>query len=154
MIPGSKLPEFIFVYGSLRSEVEHVVFAKVKAHLHYVGIGYFSGVLLDLGKYPGAVVTDDGMMTVVGEVYSIEEYRNEVFRVLDKYEGYNRHDHRKSLFIRKRTIIHLKNGKKISAWIYLYNRQKEIQKAKPIRSGDYIRFQKQKSNGAKNQSHL
>jgi gamma-glutamylcyclotransferase (GGCT)/AIG2-like uncharacterized protein YtfP len=136
----NKHTEYLFVYGSLRRDAEHDVFSKVKTHLQYIGQGYFSGLLFDLGKYPGAVEsTEDDSSKVKGEVYAIEDHRNDVFRTLDKYEGYNREKISKSLFVRKRTIIQLRGGKEVTVWIYLYNRPEQIQKAKLISSGDYLR---------------
>lgn len=140
----NKHPEYLFVYGSLRRDAKHDVFSKVQPHLQYVGFGYFSGMLFDLGQYPGAIEADDEQSTKVkGEVYAIEDHRNDVFRTLDRYEGFNRESLSKSLFVRKRTEIKLKNGKTISGWVYLYNRPKRIQNAKLISSGDYLRFKKQ-----------
>lgn len=140
----NKHPEYLFVYGSLRRDAKHDVFSKIEDHIDYVGRGYFTGELFDLGKYPGAIEAEDGK--VKGEVYAIADHRNEIFRLLDNYEGYNRNNLHKSLFIRKRTTIKLSNGKKISVWIYLYNRPERIRKAKPISSGDYLRFKQKKTN--------
>ena len=139
----TKHPEYIFVYGSLRRDAKHDVFSRVKEHLQYVGHGYFSGILFDLGKYPGAIEADDGITKVRGEVYAVDDNRNEVFRLLDNYEGYIRGRSGKSLFIRKKTTIKLRNGQTISGWIYIYNRPNKVHKAKTISSGDYIRFKKQ-----------
>ncbi|MDQ3110712.1 MAG: gamma-glutamylcyclotransferase [Bacteroidota bacterium] len=145
----TKHPEYIFVYGSLRRDAKHDVLSKVKTHLQYVGSGNFSGMLFDLGEYPGAIEShDDDSTQVKGEVYVVEDHRNDVFRTLDKYEGFNRESISKSLFVRKRTAIRLKNGKTILGWIYLYNKPKRIQRAKQISSGDYIRFKKQKNTHA------
>ncbi|CAN5787808.1 hypothetical protein BH11BAC7_BH11BAC7_01590 [soil metagenome] len=139
----TKHPEYIFVYGSLRRDAKHDVLSEVKTHLQYVGAGSFSGILFDLGEYPGAIESNDDSK-VKGEVYVVEDHRNDVFRTLDKYEGFNRESISKSLFIRKKTAIRLRNGKTILGWIYLYNKPKRIQRAKQISSGDYIRFKKHK----------
>ena len=148
MRPQSKHIEYIFVYGSLRRDAKNDVFEEVRPHLQYVGVGSFPGLLFDLGGYPGAVLTDEKTSSKVkGELYTIEESRNEVLRTLDDYEEYFRDSISKSLFIRKRVDVTLRNGKEVNSWVYLFN--KKLLHSKPVKqipSGDYLRFIKSKNH--------
>lgn len=144
----SKHIDYIFVYGSLRRDAKNDVFEEVKSHLHYVGVGSFPGLLFDLGEYPGAILADvNSPSKVKGELYAIEDNRNSVLRTLDEYEEYFHKNLSKSLFLRKRVDVTLRNGKEVNSWVYLYN--KKLLHSKPVKripSGDYLRFIKSKNH--------
>jgi predicted GNAT family N-acyltransferase/gamma-glutamylcyclotransferase (GGCT)/AIG2-like uncharacterized protein YtfP len=117
----------LFVYGTLRRKAEHPVRQGLLEERRLLGTGTFRGRLYDLGRFPGAVPSNEISHRVFGEIYRIAEDRK-TFQLLDEYEG--------SHFRRARRPVVMDNGKRISAWIYLY--VGPLQAAKLIRSGDYL----------------
>ncbi len=60
-----------------------------------------------------------------------------ILETLDRYEEFDPLDPKRSLFIRKKAIVRMANGKSREGWIYVYN--KRPGKAKRVRGGDYTR---------------
>jgi predicted GNAT family N-acyltransferase/gamma-glutamylcyclotransferase (GGCT)/AIG2-like uncharacterized protein YtfP len=117
----------LFVYGTLRRKAKHPVRQGFLEEWRLLGTGTFRGRLYDLGRFPGAVPSNEIAHRVFGEIYRIEENRR-TFQLLDRYEG--------SHFRRARRPVVMDNGKRISAWVYLYTGP--MHSAKLIRSGDYL----------------
>ena len=116
----------LFVYGTLRKAFDHPMHRLLRAHANFVGTGTFQGKLYDLGRFPGAVSSNEPPDKVLGEIYRLRD-AEETFRILDEYEG--------TAFSRNRVSMRNNDGKKIGVWIYLYNRR--VSKARMIPSGDY-----------------
>jgi predicted GNAT family N-acyltransferase/gamma-glutamylcyclotransferase (GGCT)/AIG2-like uncharacterized protein YtfP len=118
---------YLFVYGTLRRKAKHSVRQGLLEERRLLGTGTFRGRLYDLGRFPGAIPSNEISHRVFGEIYRIEEDRK-TFQLLDEYEG--------SHFRRARRPVVMDNGKRISAWIYLY--VGPMHSAKIIRNGDYL----------------
>jgi gamma-glutamylcyclotransferase (GGCT)/AIG2-like uncharacterized protein YtfP len=83
----------------------------------YVAGASISGVLYDLGEYPGLVRTARSRSRVVpGEVYELPDERAvAMLRELDEYEGRG--------FVRRRVFVTLPNGRRRAAWAYLLRKR-------------------------------
>jgi len=123
----------LLVYGTLRRKVNHHLRQGLLEEWRFLGTGTFRGRLYDLGRFPGAIPSNEISHRVLGEIYRIEEDRN-TFQLLDEYEG--------SHFRRARLPVVMDNGKRISAWVYLY--VGPMQSAKLIRGGDYLASSKKR----------
>lgn len=99
-----------------------------------VGNGRIPGKLYRLGKFPGAVASADSASHIRGEVYRLSDV-DFAFRILDKYEEFDRSQPTKSLFVRKRIRVQMDDGTSTEAWVYVYNRS--LKKASLIRSGRF-----------------
>jgi gamma-glutamylcyclotransferase (GGCT)/AIG2-like uncharacterized protein YtfP len=74
----------LFVYGTLRRGSENQ-FARLLAERgHFVGVARVPGRLYDLGRYPGAMPSNQPNEWIHGEVFSVDA---ELLAALDEYEG-------------------------------------------------------------------
>ncbi len=128
----------LFVYGTLRNAHGHKLYNILKDGFEFIGKGSITGILFDIGKYPGAVITRSAKTEIVGEVYRVKynDTFDSALKVLDAYEGYDGSDLLGSEFIRKKKFVKLNNGKKILSWVYIYNRP--VGNKPIIKSGDFI----------------
>jgi len=135
------MPDYLFVYGTLRKGYDLKLKDRVRDQLQYVGQAKVGATLYDLGRYPGAVRSKKGS-EVVGEVFLINDPER-VLRVLDKYEGIEAGRPDAAEFIRKRSRVRLRSGQLVTAWVYWYNFDPK-EKA-PLRYKDYLNYLKYKS---------
>ena len=119
----------LFVYGTLRRQANQPMHRAITTGATFLGNGTFRGKLYDLGRYPGVTPSRLGRDKVIGDVYRLKD-ASETFKVLDDYEG--------KLFVRQSRRVDLNDGRKLSAWIYLYCGP--MKSAKRIRSGNYLTF--------------
>jgi gamma-glutamylcyclotransferase (GGCT)/AIG2-like uncharacterized protein YtfP len=124
---------YLFSYGTLQPSHAPAEIAPTVRRLRHVGRGSVHGRLYDLGEYPGAVLSRNGPL-VLGQVFELPD-DPEVLTRLDQYEGFNPQRPRTSLFIRKRCLVKLDNGKKLFCWMYSYNRPPGT--ASPLPTGVY-----------------
>jgi gamma-glutamylcyclotransferase (GGCT)/AIG2-like uncharacterized protein YtfP len=134
------MPDYLFVYGTLRKNYDLKLKQKVEAGLQYVGRAKIGAALYDLGRYPGAVRNNKGP-EVVGDVFLISEPER-VLRILDKYEGITDSGPKDAEFIRKKGRVKLRSGRELNAWIYWYNR--DAKELTPISYKDYLNYLKNK----------
>ena len=120
---------YLFVYGTLRSEMRDPLHLLLEKQASLVATGAFQGKLYDLGRYPGAVRSRGKTDRVLGEIYRLSEPQR-ALKILDAYEGRR--------FKRRRRKIRQEDGKNITAWIYLYAGR--IKGCALIPSGDYVRY--------------
>jgi gamma-glutamylcyclotransferase (GGCT)/AIG2-like uncharacterized protein YtfP len=120
---------YLFVYGTLRSQMNDPLHRLLEQQAVQVGFGTFRGKLFDLGRYPGAVPSHVSTDRVIGEVYRLSAPQA-VLRILDQYEGHR--------FRRKPVSIALESGSTVTCWIYLY--QGSVKHRKLIPSGDYAQY--------------
>ncbi|MEZ4774772.1 MAG: gamma-glutamylcyclotransferase family protein [Bacteroidia bacterium] len=114
-----KKSDKLFVYGTLLRDTENPMSAYLKSKSTFVGEGSMRGKLFKVDFYPGAVFLPEINQQVFGEIYSIL-HPEEVFEVLDTYEGYVPQAPEQSLFTRK--VIPVKTaGETLYCWAYLYN---------------------------------
>ena len=137
----SSLPNYLFVYGTLRKEFGLQLSKDIKEDIAYIGSAVINGELYDIGEYPAALPTEDKRSKIVGEVYEIKHPRK-VFKLLDEYEGYDRKHLENSEYYRRRELLKMENGGNISAWIYWYNFP--IKNKRKIRQNDYLQYLKTK----------
>ncbi|HEU5251190.1 MAG TPA: gamma-glutamylcyclotransferase family protein [Thermoanaerobaculia bacterium] len=128
-------PDYIFVYGTLRAASNHDMSRVLERHADFVSRGRIPGVLYDVGPYPGAVRRRGTRAFVWGDVYRLRDSEH-ALPILDRYEGWNEAKPRSAEFKRSRILVDLGGGKKVRAWIYLYNRP--TTGLTKIRSGDYF----------------
>ncbi len=107
--------------------------AGIDDDLTFVGRGWVSGQLYDVGLYPAAVPSDDGR--IWGEVYETTEPAR-VLDGLDAIEGYDPADADRSLYQRQSVAVTLDDDAVTTAWIYFYNAP--LGHAERIPSGDYL----------------
>lgn len=127
----------IFIYGSLRKEFSSPVRSVLKDYAEFFDEAVFQGRLYMIDWYPGAVKSENPDDTVIGEVYKIIN-REFVLEILDHYEGCSAGIPQPHEFVRKKESVRLKNGKEITAWIYLYDLSTVGKKRIP--SGDYVEY--------------
>jgi gamma-glutamylcyclotransferase (GGCT)/AIG2-like uncharacterized protein YtfP len=123
----------IFVYGTLRRGLSRHRFLKAE-RARFLSRGTVRGVLYDLGKFPGAVPSENTPALVRGEVYRLANPAR-ALKLLDHVEGMAPGASEFSLY--RRTIIEvtLQNGTKVEAWIYWLNRMHGAKRRIP--SGEY-----------------
>lgn len=135
-MPKSSDPiSHLFVYGTLRAASNHAMSKILERLASRIGPGKVPGVLYDIGRYPGAVRSPGTRAFVRGEVYALRE-PDRALKILDRYEGWDEKKPRSGEFKRSRVLVDLGDGKKVRAWIYLYNRP--TSGLPRIASGDYL----------------
>ena len=140
--------EYLFVYGTLRADIGHEMHHILAQNASFVGNAIFNGKLFNLSDYPGAVLSDDLRDKVFGEVYALTpEKRQEVFAILDEYEGYLPQQEAITEFRRNLVSVIPEGGGPLLAWIYLYNLNTES--AEEIQSGNYLELVEAKKNSTK-----
>lgn len=127
------MSELVFFYGTLMTEFDRRRRAGIEDKLSYVGRGSIAAALFDLGIYPAAVPTADGV--VWGELYRMGDAPT-VLAALDRIEGYSHSDSDRSLYLRKLTDVTVEQGGIERAWVYFYNAP--LGGAQRIPSGDYL----------------
>jgi gamma-glutamylcyclotransferase (GGCT)/AIG2-like uncharacterized protein YtfP len=122
-----------FFYGTLMAGFDRRRRAGIDSDMTYLGRGYITGALFDLGIYPAAIPSADG--TIWGEVYEFDEAGG-VLAALDDIEGYSHDDPDRSLYTRIKTRVTLDQDAARDAWVYFYNAP--LGAAERIPSGDYL----------------
>lgn len=109
--------DFFFVYGTLKeegyfaTEFDEFRMGSEKAVVH-------NTALYDLGNFPCLVPGDS---IVSGEVHEYS-YPDTVLDRMDLIEGYRENDD-SSLYIRKRMEVVTESGKRLIAFVYLFNQE-------------------------------
>ncbi len=81
----SSSPEYLFVYGTLRSDIPSSMSKFLRRRASLVGKATASGRLYDLGGYPGFA---SGGGKVTGELYRMDDSQaEESWQLLDAYES-------------------------------------------------------------------
>ena len=130
-------PEHLFVYGTLRRVFTHEHARLLRAHCRFVGEGRFKGQLFDVGSYPAAVAAPDTGSTVYGELYRVNR-PGLLFPILDRFEGCGADVEEPALYRREEMEVRLDAGRKLTSWVYLYNR--DTSGLRPIPGGDYAAY--------------
>jgi gamma-glutamylcyclotransferase (GGCT)/AIG2-like uncharacterized protein YtfP len=122
-----------FFYGTLMAGFDRRRRAGIDSDMRYLGRGYISGALFDLGIYPAAVPSSDGK--IWGEIYEFDD-DGRILAALDDIEGYTHDDPDRSLYTRVKTHVTLDGDGSREAWVYFYNAP--LGAAPRIPSGDYL----------------
>jgi gamma-glutamylcyclotransferase (GGCT)/AIG2-like uncharacterized protein YtfP len=109
--------EHLFVYGTLRPPSP----IPLAARLSVVAAGSVAGRLYDFGEYPGLVETREDNQRVQGLICALPADGDMLAR-LDDYEGYEPQRPHGSLFVRRRGEALTNDGRRLSCWVYYYNR--------------------------------
>ena len=122
------MPTPVFVYGTLKGRTSRRRHRLLR-NARFVAGASISGVLYDLGRYPGLVRTSRNGRRVRGELYELpEDSARQMLRALDRYEG--------SEYARRRVYVKLSNGKRRLAWAYVL-RKKPPKSAPELHTGRY-----------------
>jgi gamma-glutamylcyclotransferase (GGCT)/AIG2-like uncharacterized protein YtfP len=119
--------EYLFVYGTLRSESGHPMARWLTDRATLVGQATVRGRLYLLGSYPGMKSSAGSEDLVRGELYRLRDPL-EAFQTLDPYEG--------SEYERTSAVATLVGGEPKPSWVYLYRGQPA--ETSRIQSGDYF----------------
>jgi gamma-glutamylcyclotransferase (GGCT)/AIG2-like uncharacterized protein YtfP len=136
------MPEYLFVYGTLRPGMAPRRLARIMEKMSHVGKGSTPGRLYDLEGYPGAVIDPDCDTQIKGDVFQLPD-DGVSLAALDAYEGFDARYPESSLFVRRKCSVALEDDSKLWCWIYVYNWH--VSPETLIRNGDYLRHQKLKS---------
>jgi gamma-glutamylcyclotransferase (GGCT)/AIG2-like uncharacterized protein YtfP len=112
---------YLFAYGTLQPEYAPPAIAHVVARLRLVGNGFASGVLYDLGGYPGAVPDPSSNERIRGVVLQLPDDAS-VLRELDAFEEFYPDAPERSPFLRILHPVVLATGGTLQCWVYVYNR--------------------------------
>jgi len=155
------MKQYLFSYGTLQPGLAPPGIAGLARRLHPVGRGYIRGYLYDLGRYPGAVVQENGseiLSRLAGVSEAGSRRRNPersrriwgqllelpddpgLLRRLDNYEGFDPNHPEQGEYVRKKCTVVLTTGEKKKAWIYAYNRPPAS--APLIPNGDFAKWLK------------
>lgn len=129
--------EYIFVYGTLRKNSNGPKSHLLSDHCQYVADGYILGSLYDLGNYPGVLVCEVPKSRVYGECFKVENSAI-VLSELDEWEECSASFPDPKLYLRKSCPVILSSEQKVSAWVYIYNR--DVTRHTYIRGGDYLTY--------------
>src|SRR5262245_66411494 len=77
---------YLFVYGTLRSQMNDPLHRLLETHAVFVSTGFFQGKLYDIGRYPGAIRSRSNTDRVIGEIYQLREPRR-ALAIFDEYEA-------------------------------------------------------------------
>jgi gamma-glutamylcyclotransferase (GGCT)/AIG2-like uncharacterized protein YtfP len=113
-------PRHLFVYGTLRPGHAPSEIAVEVRRLREVGRATVRGGVYDLGAYPGAVLDESAATAIDGRVLHLTADAS-VLAALDAYEGFDPADAVHSLFLRTRTVVTLRDGRRLACWIYVWN---------------------------------
>lgn len=117
----------LFVYGTLRTGLEHPEAKWLSEHSERIGSATAKGKLYRIGWYPGLVESDEG--TVVGELLLLDHPAN-ILKRLDVYEGVALGEYER----REAEII--VDGSAMMAWVYYF--LGETSDLRWIPSGDFM----------------
>ena len=129
--------EYIFVYGTLRSDCGGILAHWLPQHSEFVGTGFFQGTLFEVNRYPGVVPCIETQNQVLGEVYRLDD-QGRILARLDDYEECSGRFPAPHEYTRVKAKIILLEGGIVSAWVYVYTLP--VDRLEQIRSGDYARY--------------
>ena len=140
---------YLFVYGTLRTDVGHPMHRVLIASAGLAGQATYRGRLYDLGRYPAAVPDNTGRWHILGELYRMRE-PEPLLHALDEYEGCAPGDPEPRQYRRELQPVLTQSGESVAAWMYLYNRP--LRAARQFFSGDYLRRngQSRENSGSRN----
>ena len=130
-------PQHLFVYGTLLRVFAHDHARLLRTHCLFLGEGGFAGRLFDVGSYPASIAEPKSGRNVRGEVYRVIR-PHLLLPILDRFEGCGADDKAPTLYRREAIEIRLDTGRKLQAWVYLYNR--DTHQLHPIPNGDYAAY--------------
>jgi gamma-glutamylcyclotransferase (GGCT)/AIG2-like uncharacterized protein YtfP len=136
-------PNYLFVYGSLRSGFKNTAYEYITQYFTYAGEALVKGQFYDAGTHPVAIATEKEDM-IVGELYSLNnaEDFSWAFEQLDDYECVHVEAGETPLY--KRALVQVfQEDKIIDAWVYWFNGSTDG--LTKIETGDLVQYLQQKN---------
>lgn len=124
---------FLFVCGTLRRGAKR--FGLMAALGDFVDRATVQGRLYRVARYPGLVLCDTPEERVVGEVFRLRNPRIALAR-LDRYEQCGPGFAKPTEYVRDHAAVRCANGKRLTAWLYVYNRRTDG--LTRLRGGDFL----------------
>jgi gamma-glutamylcyclotransferase (GGCT)/AIG2-like uncharacterized protein YtfP len=120
----------LFVYGTLRREVDNEFAAMLARSASFAGPGRVRGALYLIAHYPGLILAGEGGDLVFGDVFHLDA-PGETLRTLDEYEA-------GEPFQRVVAPVLMDSGEWLPAYVYIYTGDT---RGKPvIESGDFVEW--------------
>lgn len=116
--------EYVFVYGTLRGNANSEMHRLLAKYAEFVCDAIYRGKLYQIDYYPGAVPSDNPDDVVQGEVYLLHQ-ADIVLPLLDRYEECGPDFPEPNEYSRLQQSVLLKNGRLVTAWVYIYNHSTE-----------------------------
>jgi gamma-glutamylcyclotransferase (GGCT)/AIG2-like uncharacterized protein YtfP len=132
----SPIPDLLFTYGTLRRAAGNAAHRLLADMAELVGHGVVKGRLYQATGFP-VLVPDPQGTDVTGEIYRVFAPQAAFLR-LDPYEGFDPASPDTSDFRRDLVPVAMNDGRTLTAWAYIYQRQ--LFDLQPIPHGDYARF--------------
>jgi gamma-glutamylcyclotransferase (GGCT)/AIG2-like uncharacterized protein YtfP len=118
------MSNYLFVYGTLMSEYENPMSAKLRSESTLIGPATIKGSVYNLGTYPALVF--DSKDKVYGEMYQIND--DQTWEWLDQYEEVP------VLYVRREVKIKCLGEK---YWGFVYEYAGHVYQYDKIESGDF-----------------
>ena len=116
--------------------IQSPIATYLKSNSDFIGVGHLSGVLYDLGKYPGLIYKKDATAEVTGHVFQLND-PVAMLPNLDYYECVGEGFEAPNEYAREIVPVNL-NGTIIDCWTYLYVWSTDGLKI--IESGSYLKY--------------
>tara|TARA_R110002126_G_scaffold146224_9_gene292132 strand:+ start:3460 stop:3882 length:423 start_codon:yes stop_codon:yes gene_type:complete len=134
------MPEYLFVYGTLRQCAQRRAagnrcYQLLQQHASLLGQGRLQAKLYLVDYYPGAVPSTDVTDQVSGELYLLSQPEF-VLPLLDKYEECGPGFAQPQEYRREQQSVIMENGDTVIAWVYVYNRSTD--RLRLIKGGDFL----------------
>lgn len=120
--PGreSSKVKYLFAYGTLQPEYVRDEVAHLVRGFESIGKGTVTGILYDLGSFPGAVLDPASSRRISGTVFRLPDDER-LLHELDDYEEFWADSLAASQFIRRLYPVQLHDGGVLTCWVYEYN---------------------------------
>jgi gamma-glutamylcyclotransferase (GGCT)/AIG2-like uncharacterized protein YtfP len=129
------MPEYLFVYGTLRRRSRHPMARRLADAARHVGAAKIAGRLYDLGRFPGLKPPRSSADWVQGDVYDLGEDADRTLQEMDRYE--NAESPPPTPYERQLASVLLADGQELTVWTYWYCG--EVCEERFIASGSYER---------------
>lgn len=128
-------PAYLFVYGTLRTGSRNARSDLLMPGTRPAGSGRTRGRMIDLGAYPGLVITSTSRAWVAGDLHALID-APAVLERLDRYEGCPPDQHATGEFERVVVNVVTARSTQLQAWTYVY--RGAVRGHPRITSGDYL----------------
>lgn len=128
--------DLLFVYGTLMQEFKSEITSVLRNNSKFLGEGWITGQLFDIGSYPGLVYHPQSAQQVRGEIYKMH-FPELLLPLLDQYEMINSDSPAENEY--RRDLVPVKSqGEVFNCWTYIF--QLPPDPFPEINSGDYSSY--------------
>lgn len=110
--------KYLFIYGTLL-DTDNDFGLYLRNNSVWVAKGSFTGLLYNMGEYPGAIYKTGVSNKVYGDIVELKNAAS-VLKLLDEYEGVGESEAQPNLYTRDIIPVATATGM-IDCWVYLYN---------------------------------